>query len=156
MIAPGLHGHGQVARPAEGADKQRHQQRHHGLGPLHQVAGLKVCAAGHLRLLNLVGFLQQGGNEAQGDGHHHAQLVGREVKALERREQQLNAVGEHDGRGGQGQQGGAHHQEHQPQGVVHCLAQALGRHGDESQLEDRLTRTGEEQVQQEGQHQDEP
>ena len=40
-IAARLHGHGQLVRPAEGADEQRHQQRHHGLGPLDEIAASK-------------------------------------------------------------------------------------------------------------------
>ena len=33
VVAARLHGHGQFVRAAEGADEQRHQQRHHRLGP---------------------------------------------------------------------------------------------------------------------------
>ena len=78
-----------------------------GPGPLHQAAGFQV---GPPRLLgghNFIRLLDEGGDKAQGDGHHHGKLVDREVKALEGIHQPLDTVGEGDGGGGVGEEGGS-------------------------------------------------
>ncbi len=44
-VQSALHGGSELIRPAEGGDKQGHQQRDQGLGPLDQVAGVEIRAA---------------------------------------------------------------------------------------------------------------
>ena len=154
-IAAGVHGQRQLLGPAERAHEQRHQQRHHGLGPGDEVAGLKVRAAGLLGLHDLVRLVHQRGDEAQGDGHHHGDLVGREVNDLQRPEQRLQAVRQGDGGGGQRQQLGAHHQ--QDQAHRHEAGHAQAGVGDayEADVHQLVARGLEEQVQYEGEYDDE-
>ena len=156
MIAAGLHGHGQIARAAERADKQRHQQRYHGLGALNDIARFKIRAAGHLRLHDLVGLFQQRGDKAQGDGHHHGQLVGGKADPGKGAEQPLQAVGQHHGRGGQRQQAGARHQKDQAGGEAQRRQQALQRNLNAPHMHQHRIAGAEKQVEQEGENQDEP
>ena len=92
VVAAALHGRGQLVGPAEGADEQRHQDRHQGLGPLEDIAGFKVRAPGLLGGHDLVRLLDEGGDKAQGDGHHHGQLVDGQTQLLQRRQQALQSV----------------------------------------------------------------
>ena len=82
VVAAALHGRGQLVGPPEGADEQRHQNGNQGLGLLDQAATLKVRAPGLLGRHDLVRLLDQRGNEPQGDGHHHGQLMDRHMEPL--------------------------------------------------------------------------
>ena len=73
-------------------------------------AALKVRAPGLLGGHDLVRLLDQGGDEPQGDGHHHGQLMDRHMDLFHPAQQPLQPVGEADGAGGVGHQERAHDQ----------------------------------------------
>ena len=75
------------------------------------VAVSRVSFRGH----DLIRFLDEGGDKAQGDGHHHGQLMHRQAQLLQGPQQVLQGIGETDGAGGVGQKEGAHDQEHDAQ-----------------------------------------
>ena len=100
-VTAGFHGHGQVCGPAESGDKQGHQERHHGLCLLYQIACLKVGSPGHLGLHDFIGFLHQNGNKSQGNGHHHGNLVDRHPEPLQKTKALLQTVCQLVRRGGQ-------------------------------------------------------
>ena len=131
VVAARLHGHGQFVRAAKGADKQRHQKRHHRLRAAEEVAGLKIRAARHLRLHDLVRFFHQRGDEAQGDGHHHGDLMGGKAQARQGAHEAFHAVGQGNGRGGQRQKLRGGDQQHQPHGEEGGAPKAHIRHRDE-------------------------
>ena len=126
MVAAALHRRRQLVRTAERADEQRHEQRNERFRALEQVAALEVRAAGALGGHDLVRLLDERGDEAQRDGHHHRQLMHRHAELLERAEQVLQPVGQADGAGGIGQQEGAHDEQrdaqHHGDGGDHALA----------------------------------
>ena len=127
VVAAALHGGGQLVGPAEGADEQRHQNGHQGPGPAQQGAAFKVGAPGLLGGDDLVRLLDEGGDEAQGDGHHHSQLVDGETELFQGPQQALQGVGEADGAGGVGQEEGAGDQHDDAQHHGHGGADALRR-----------------------------
>ena len=125
LIAPALHGRGQLVGPAEGTDEQGHQNGHQGPGPLEDIAGFKVRAPGLLGGHDLVRLLNQRGDEPQGNGHHHGQLMDGQAQLFQRRQQTLQPVRQGDGAGGIGQQEGAHDEHHNAQDHVDGGAQTL-------------------------------
>ena len=112
VVAAALHGRGQLVRPAKGADKQRYQNGNQRLGLLEQASAFKVRAAGLLRRYDLVRFLDQRGNEPQGNGHHHGQLMHRHMDFFQGIQQGFQTIRQSDGAGGIGHQEGSHHQQH--------------------------------------------
>ena len=107
VVAPCLHRHCQVIGSAEGGDEQRHEQRNHGLDLVDEVPGLKVRTSCHLCLHDLVRLLHEDRDEPEGDGHHHGDLVHRNVDLLQGAEHALQRIGQlvrgrgqrHQGRG---------------------------------------------------------
>ena len=146
MIASGLHRHGQLVRAAEGSDEQRHQQRHHGLGALKEVAGIKIRASCGLRLHDLVGLFQQRRDKAQRDGHHHRHFMHGEVNRLEGLEQPLQRIGQRHGRGRQRQQRRAQQQEDQAQRHKHGKFNAFPINFQDAPFHQRMFTAGEEDV----------
>ena len=125
-VAAALHGHGQLIGAAEGRDEQRDEHRHQRLDPVQHLAGVQLGTAGFLGIHDLVGLLDQGGDEPQGNAHHHGQLVHREVQPAQRLEQLLDGIRQHNGAGGIGQQAGARDQCHHAHRHQDGIAQALG------------------------------
>ena len=107
VVAAAFHRQRQLIRPAERRNEQRNENGQQRLGPLHHAAAFQVCAPCLLSGHDLVRLLDEGGDKPQRDGHHHGQLVHRQLDLLKGRQQPLYAVGEGDGRGGIGQQRGA-------------------------------------------------
>ena len=95
------------------AHDPRPEDRQERSRPVHQAAFVKGSAARRLGLHDLVGLIDEQRDEAQGDRHHHRQLVGWQTDTLERREQVLHGVGEHDRCGRERQHARRQHQEHQ-------------------------------------------
>ena len=124
MVAAALHGRGQLVGPAEGADEQRHQNRHQGLCLLHQIAAFKIRTPGLLGGHDLVRLLNEGGDEPQGDGHHHSQLVHRHMEAFEPAHELLQRIRQPDRAGGIGQKERAHNEQHDADDHEHRVAQA--------------------------------
>ena len=93
MVAAALHGHGQLVGPAERRDEERNEDGHQGLDALGEVTGIQHGAAGLLGVHDLFRFLDEGGDEPQRDGHHHSQLMHREVHLGQRAQQVLDGVG---------------------------------------------------------------
>ena len=60
-----LHGHGQFVGPPEGRDKEGDQQGDQGFGLLEEVSGVEVGAPRLLGGHDLVGLLDQGGDEPE-------------------------------------------------------------------------------------------
>jgi len=112
-------------RPAEGGDKQRHQNRHQGLGPPENISGLKIRAPGLLGGHDLIRLLDESGDKPQGNGHHHAQLMDGRLDLLQKAQQRLQSVRQGDGAGGIGQQEGPHYEHHNAQQHLHRRNQAL-------------------------------
>ena len=110
VIASAFHGRGQLVCPADGADKQRHQNGHHGFGPAKQISRFKICPPGLLRGHDLIGLFNQRGNKAQGDRHHHRQFMHRHMQLLQRTEEVFNRICQCNGACGIGHQKGAHNQ----------------------------------------------
>ena len=155
MVAAALHGDGQLVCPAEGGDEQGDKQGDQRLGPLDQVARLKIRPPGPLGGHDLVRLLDQQGDEAQGDGHHHGQLMDRHMDLFQRAQQVLQPVGEQDGGGGVGQQEGAgnEHQDadHHEESVEH----ALQRDGEDPEADQHRVPRRVEQVEDGGEDDDE-
>ena len=103
----------------------RYQQRDHSLGPLEDISGFKVRAPGLLGGHDLVRLLDQGGDKAQGNGHHHGQLVDRHMDLLQRAQQALQPVCQADGAGGIGQKERPHDEhgnaQHHEEGGLNAL-----------------------------------
>ena len=102
-VASGLHCHGQILCDTKGADEKRHQDRHQAFGTLQQAARFEVGSPRLLRFHDLIGFLQQGRYESQGDGHHHGDFMGRYANSPQRRQQTLDAVCQAEGPGAESQ-----------------------------------------------------
>ena len=75
VIAPRFHGHSQIIRSSESGDKKGHQKRQQVLGFLDQTALLKVSTSGDLGFHDLIRLLHEDGDESEGDGHHHGNLM---------------------------------------------------------------------------------
>ena len=103
MVAAALHGHGQLVRAAEGRDEQRDQHRHQRLDALGESAIVDHGTTGFLGVHDLLGLFDQSRDEPQRNGHHHGQLMHREMNFRQRAQQILNRVRQHDGAGGVGQ-----------------------------------------------------
>ena len=130
LITAALHGHRQVIGAAEGGHEQRNENGNQRLNPLEQAARLHIRAACLLGGHNLVGFLHQGRNKPQSDGHHHRQLVGVDPNQLQRRQQTLDGVGQRRGGGGIGEQRATQNQANNTDGDKRRRLQAAG--GDKS------------------------
>ena len=76
---------------------ERMSHRHQGFYPVGHLAGVQLGTAGLLGVHNFVRLLNEGGDEPQGNAHHHRQLVHREVQFAQGLEQLLDGVREHDG-----------------------------------------------------------
>ena len=109
-VAAALHGHRQLVRPAEGADEQRHQNRNQCLCPVNQATRLKVGASGLLCGDDLVRLLDQRGDKAKCNAHHHGELMHRHFYLFERSQHDLQRIRQRNGRGGIGEQEGTCHQ----------------------------------------------
>ena len=68
--------------PPKGGHEQRDQDGDHGLRPGDDVPRFKIRASCHLGFADLVRFLHQCGDESEGDGHHHGELMGGELEHL--------------------------------------------------------------------------
>ena len=112
VVAAALHSRRQLVRPTEGADKQGHQNGHQRLGLLEDVPTVEVGATGLLRGHDLVRFLDQRGDEPQGNGHHHGQLVNGDMDLFQGVQQGFQSIRQADGAGGIGHQECPHHQQH--------------------------------------------
>ena len=110
MVAAAFHRQRQLIRPAERRNEQRDEDGQKRLGPLHHAAAFQVCAPCLLGGHDLIRFLDEGGDKAQRNGHHHGQLMHRQLDFFKRGKQPFDAVGEGNGRGGVGQQRGARNQ----------------------------------------------
>ena len=147
LVAAALHGCRQLIRPAKGADEQGHQNGDQGFGPLNQTAGLKVRTPGLLGGHDLIRLLNEGGNEPQGNAHHHGQLVHRQAQLLQGPQQRLQAVGEGNGRRGIGQQEGAGNQHDDPGGHKNCRPDPLPGDGDAPKPGQHMVAAGVKQIQ---------
>jgi len=89
-----LHRHRELIGTAERREKERHEHGYDGSHPPHDTAVLKVRPACLLRLHDAIQFLQQRRNKAQGNRHHHRQLMYGNAHTAQRREKCLQPVGQ--------------------------------------------------------------
>lgn len=83
-IAPRFHGGRQIIGAAESGNEERHKKGHHPFGFLPQIPAGKISTAGRLGFHDPIRFLKQRRNEAERDGHHHCQFMGRHAETAER------------------------------------------------------------------------
>ena len=107
---------------------------------MNEIAGVKIGAAGPLSRHDFVGLLDQGRDKPQGNGHHHGQFMDGNMDLLQRIEQLLQPVGEHDRGGGIGQQKGAGDQHHNAPDHKNGVADSLPGDGKHPERDHRITR----------------
>ena len=155
VVAAALHGHGQFVRPAESRDEQGDEDGHQRVHPLLEGARIQHGAPGFLGVHDLLGLLNEGGDEPQGNGHHHGQFMHREVELGQGPQQLLDGVGEADGAGGVGEQAGARNEGHHPHRHQHRIAHPFRVDPQKSQLQQGLAGAGDEkEIQQGGEQHD--
>ena len=144
VIPSCLHCHRQIIRPAECGDEQRHEKRNHIFCFLHQIAGLKIRAAGHLRLHDFIGLIQQNRNETQCDRHHHRDIVYRNVKPSQRAHRLFQTVRQIVWRGRQCHDRRADDQVNEANRHRHRRLDTLPRDRQLPEMNDRRTRNQEQ------------
>ena len=103
VVAAALHRHGKVVGPAERRNEKRDQDRDKRPDALHDAAAFHIGAARLLCAHDLVGFFEQRRHKAQGNGHHHGDLMHLDMKDLQRLHDALQRVGQFGRRRGERQ-----------------------------------------------------
>ena len=138
MVAAAFHRHRQFVGAAEGRDEQRDQDGDQRADALGEFAVIQLGAAGFLGVHDLFGLVDQRRDKAQRNGHHHRELMHREVQFLQRAQQRFDRIGQHDGAGRVGQKAGARDERDDAGGHKHGVVDAFAVDAQHPELPQRF------------------